>query len=150
MILHLGVIDLPYTKAPGRRASRSVTTGDVATFLENRYHVMEVFYLENEQPVADAVAESLQGAVESLLMGGPPTLDPFGGAASKIEDIMKQFVATGQIETVGIAGVPTQASIDRASGRRRSARFKRRRATGASVSFVDSGLYNTSMKAWID
>lgn len=166
MILHLGVIDLPYAppqsqrKAPKRPSKRprkararrvsNLSTGDVATFLEDRYHVLEVFSQQHDQDIANDVAGSVKGAVESLLMGAPASIDPFGAAASDIADRMKKFIATGEMEMLGFPGVPTQASIDRASGRRRSGRFKTRRATGKSVSFVDTGLFSSSLTAWID
>jgi hypothetical protein len=156
MRLHLGVADVPYTAPPPARRRRrrataqQVSTGDVATWLENRYHVMEVFYLEHEQDVGDDLAHSAAGAMQTILAGGPVTLNPFASAAANIEDRLKQFIATGEMERLGIPGVPTQASLDRASGKRRSARFKARRATGRSVSFIDSGLYQASIKAWVD
>ena len=143
--LHLGVVDLPYTRVGGG----TVTTGDVAGFLENRYHIMEIFVEQHASDiVAPALEVSLAGAITNLMAGAPPTNDPFGQASSKIEDGLKQFIATGEMERLGYPGVPTQASLDRASGKKRSGRFKRRRATGKSVSFVDTGLYVSSAKAW--
>jgi hypothetical protein len=152
--LHLGVIELPYNQAPFPRQKQTragtVTTGDVATWLEDRYHVMENFFLLHEVDIADDVAGSVKGTVESLLLGAPASLDPFGTATSKIEDRMKQFISQGEMDRLGYPGVPTQAALDRASGRRRSSRFKRKRATGKAISFYDSGLYQSSMKAWVD
>jgi hypothetical protein len=153
MILHLGVIDLPYQQLPSKRRKRStatVTTGDVAEFLENRYHIMEVFFHIHEADIASDVDNSAEGAIESILMGAPVSANPFASAASSIESRMKQFVATGEMDRLGYPGVPTQAAKDRASGKRRSPRFKRRRPTGAAVSFVATGLYNASETAWID
>lgn len=155
MKLHLGVIDIPYRLKPSphrrKAAGGTVTTGDVAGFLENRYHVMEVFFRENEASVATAIESGLQGAIDSLLMGAPLSVAPFGAATSQIEDALKQWIATGGMDRLGYPGVPTQAAIDRASGKKRSARFKRRRATNASpVSFVDTGLYQASIKSWVD
>jgi hypothetical protein len=158
-ILHLGVIDVPYATAPpaarrGRRrkvTASTVTTGDVATWLENRYHVMEIYYeTHKDDVVAPAIENALQGAIESVMMGAPPTLDPFGSATSEIEDRMKQFIVMGEMDTLGFPGVPTQAAKDRASGKKRSLRFKNRKATEAAVSFYDSGNYESSMKAWVD
>jgi hypothetical protein len=158
-VLHLGVIDLPYQIPPPKRRRRrisagQVTTGDVATWLENRYHIMEVFYEEHRDDiVGNAIDESLQGAIESVMLGAPPAIDPFGSATSKIEDGLKQFIVGGEMEKLGYPGVPTKAAQLRASGRRRGARFKTAQATGtgaAAVSFYDSGLYEGSIKAWVD
>jgi hypothetical protein len=131
-----------------------VTTGDVAEWLEAKYHIFEIFYMTHvDDIVAPAIDDSLQGAIESIMLGAPPTNNPFGTATSKIADGLKQFIATGEMETLGYPGVPTQAARDRAAGRRRGARFKTAAATGASkaaVSFVDSGLYEGSITAWVD
>jgi hypothetical protein len=143
-VLHLGVVDLPYV---GRRG---VTTGDVAGWLENRYHVLEHFMEVHHEEIAADLESSLAGALENVMAGAPLDAEAFATGASAIEDRMKSFVAEGEMESLGYPGVPTQASLDRASGKRRSARFKRRRATGKSVSFVDSGLYQSSLKAWVE
>lgn len=146
--LHLGVIDIPYSQAPRprqRRSASNVTTGDVATFLENRYHIMEVFYEEHaDDVIAPEMEKSVAGAITSLLAGAPVTLDPFGSAVSKIEDAFKQFLSTGEMERLGYPGVPTQAALRGVS--HRFAHPYARRA--ARVSFVDTGLYQDTFKAW--
>jgi len=143
-ILHLGVVDLPYVGRSG------VTTADVAGWLENKYHILEHFMEIHHEEIAADLESSLSGALESVIAGAPLDAEAFASAASSIEDRMKSFIAEGEMESLGYPGVPTQASIDRASGKKRSARFKRRRATGKSVSFVDSGLYQSSLKAWVE
>lgn len=153
MILNLGVIDQPYNRPPsrkGKRRSGTVTTGDVATFLEDKYHILENFYQLHQEEIADDLAGSLAGALESFMMGAPASLDPFGSATSQIDDRMKQFIATGEMDRLGYPGVPTQAARDRAAGKRRSSRFATRRATGQAVSFYDTGLYMASLKSWIE
>jgi hypothetical protein len=155
--LVLGVTDIPYVQKPSPRQRKirggTVTTGDVAGFLEDRYHVMEVFARENETKIAGYLEDGLRGSLESLLMGAPPSLDPFGSGTAKIEERFKNFLSLGEMDALGYPGVPTQAAINRASGKRRSARFKRRRGPAtnvAPVSFVDTGLFSSSFKAWID
>lgn len=154
MILNLGVVDLPYHRAPSRRrrpTAGTVTTGDVAGFLEDRYHVMEIFYEQNQPAIAAALESGLEGALESLIMGARPNIDPFGTGLSQIEDDFRKFITLGEMDRLGYPGVPTQAAKDRASGKRRSSRFKRRRATGDKpVSFYDTGAYVNSFKAWIE
>jgi hypothetical protein len=150
LTLHFGVVDLPYSArartARQRARAGTKTTGDVAEWLENRYHVMEVFYEEKAVEIEDDLSDGLQGAIESMLMGAPPQLAPFGSGIAKIEDRFKQFISTKEIERVGIAGVPTEAAL-----RGVSHRFKRpyvRRAPRPS--FIDTGLFVASFKAWID
>ena len=153
--LHLGVIDVPYVEAPSKRQRKAragtVTTGDVATWLENRYHVMEHFAQLHEQDIATDLASSLAGALESFMMGAPVSHDAFGSAASSIEDRMKNMIAMAELDALGYPGIPTQAAQDRASGKKRSSRFKRKRGTNSKpVSFYDTGLYFASLRSWID
>ena len=102
MKLILGVVDIPYTdsgKVPSAaamaraRASQKApkgggsaqTTGDVATILEAKYHVMETFYERHEEEVAAAMEGALAGELENILAGSPPRNDPYGSATSAIE-----------------------------------------------------------------
>jgi hypothetical protein len=154
-VLHLGVDDIPYVNAPSPGQNKvtagTVTTGDVAGWLEDKYHVMEIFALEHEADIAADLEHGLAGALESLLMGAPPSLDAFGAGTSRVEERMKEFISNGEMDALGYPGVPTQAAIDRAAGNKRSARMTRARKSNAkAVSFYDTGLYQSSMKAWVD
>jgi cytochrome P450 len=149
-ILHLGVIDVAYTFTPppakGRRrraVASTVSTGDVAGWLENRYHVLENFFQLHGEDVADDVAKSLKGAVESLMMGAPATIDPYGSATSEIESRMKMFLTDREMEKISYPGVPTQAAQRGVNHRLKVKRGPRR------PSFVDTGLYLSSLKAWV-
>jgi hypothetical protein len=148
-VLHLGVTDLPYVQSPSRRQRKTnastVTTGDVAGWLENRYHVMEVFSQEHMPDIAGDLENSLQGSLESLLLGAPPSLDPFGGATSKIEDRFRQFLSLGEMEKLGYPGVPTKASLKGVNNR-----MKNNQGTPGRPSFRDTGLYEASFQAWVD
>jgi hypothetical protein len=157
-ILHLGVVDYPYTyttlgdktksgRAKQRRKKagvRSVSTGDVAGFLERKYGIMQVFFDTKQEQIAKEMEESLAGALEDLLMGAPATRNPMEAASSKIETMMKEFISSGEVERVGIAGTPTEASLLRKAGRRR------RYGTRGLTSFIDTGQYENAMRAWID
>ena len=166
-ILHLGVIDLAYIepqpsgpqrKAPKRPPKRprakiakrwrakyvNLTTGDVAEILEAKYHIFENFYRIHENDVAADVEKSLQGAVESFLMGAPLTLDPFGTATSSIENRMKKFISDAEMEKIGYPGVPTQAALEGFNPR-----FKNPRTGVRRPSFIATGLFMASMTAWI-
>ena len=138
MTLHLGVVDFSYGDAPG------VTTGQVAQYLENKYGVMMAFYLRNEAFVAAQLEDSLAGALESVLMGAPPSNDAFGKATSAIKTKFDIFLSTGEAEQLGIAGVPTAAAL---KGVQTGTKSK----TGAPrPSFVDTGLYRSSFISWLD
>lgn len=151
MILHLGVTDIPYAGPPAADAGKrqkvpggTQTTGDVASFLEDKYHVMEVFFQGHDGDVAKALEESLAGSLESVLMGAPPSLDAFGKATGEVEALFRQFIDSQEIERLGIPGVPTQAALQGISHRRKSKRGPRR------PSFVDTGLFTANFIDWID
>lgn len=159
--LHLGVIEqvyqLPRKKKVGRArkgknarpkksgAARTITTGDVAEILEAKYHIMEIFYELNKKFVGDSLTKSLQGSLESVLMGGPPSADPFKAACSSIETRMKDFISKGEMEKIGYPGVPTQAALKGINHRLAHPYAK---ANKRRPSFIDYGLYQQSMKAW--
>jgi hypothetical protein len=147
-ILHLGVIDQPYVNSVG------TTTGDVAEILEDKYHVMEVFFELRRQDVAAALERSIQGALDQLDMNVPvENINPFSGASGEIEAAFRHFLDSKEIESLGIPGVPTQAALDGVSHRFKNPRYKKTKG-GKKVkraprpSFIDTGLYEASMKAW--
>jgi hypothetical protein len=148
-VLHLGVIEQSYNQARGPKAKRSnsnITTGDVAQFLEDEYHVMEVFANVHGQDMGDALAGSVAGALENLMMGAPVSNNIFGSAESAIHDQFQKFIDNKEMESLGIPGVPTEAAK-----RGVSHRFKRPYVRRASrPSFLDTGLYESSFKAWIE
>lgn len=153
MILHLGVIDLPYARAPSARQRRrgsggTQTTGDVAGWLEDRYHVMEVFFETHRDEIGGYLAEAYAGALETALMGGaaPGRMDPSSAAMTRIEDRFREFLSLREIEKMGIPGVPTGAAL-RGVNHRMKHPYARR---AARPSFVDTGLYQSSFRAWMD
>lgn len=135
MRLHLGVIELPYTNG-------SESTGDVAQYLEDKYHVMDVFAGSHIDEIADDMADSVAGVLESIMAGAPLTLDPFADAMGKTKDRFHQFLTTE--EMAGWPGVPTQAALDGRTSRRKNKIGPRR------PSFIDTGLYFSSFKAWVE
>ncbi len=151
--LHLGVIDIPYAQAPRKYQRRAgaggtQTTGDVAGWLETRYGVMEAFFKDKEDLIAADLEGSLAGALESVMMGGGNfnKLDATGAAMASIEDRFKKFLYLREVEQVGIPGVPTQAAQRGVNHRLKRPYAKR----DARPSFIDTGLYESSFKAWID
>jgi len=140
LTLHLGVVEQPYNDPEG------TTTGDVAEILEARYGVMQAFVNAHRADIANDLAEGVAGALETVLAGGPMSnTDPFAAGLAKVEQRFKDFLSSGEIEAWGVPGVPTEASI-----KRRSARFKAGKSDRPRPSFIDTGLYEASFKAWID
>jgi len=162
LTLHLGVFEFPYsTHVPesGRRvvhrlrAGGSIethtaapagaeTTADIASILEEKYHVIEIFYQQNAQAIADMVAESMAGSLETLMMGQVPR-DPMLGAMSAIEKLFKNFILSGEMEKLGYLGVPTQAALDGVNHALKLKKGPRR------PSFKDTGLYMSAFHAWM-
>lgn len=149
--LHLGVADVPYGPPPSKGKkkppkSTGITTGDVAEILEAKYHVMRIFFEMHDEEVINYLGDGLKDALEALFSGAPISLDPFGEGCSKIEDRFKQFLSQREMERLGYPGVPTKAAIKGVNHRFRhpyaSANMRR-------PSFIDTGQYQASFKAWV-
>jgi hypothetical protein len=139
LTLHLGVVVQPYRNG-------GLTTGDVAEILEAKYGVMEAFYKAHGQDIADALTDSLKGALESLMMG--QRTDPFGTAMGDIKREFSHFILSKEgVEHVGIPGVPTAAALAGVSHRLRHPYAK---SNPRRPSFRDTGLYESSFLAWAD
>lgn len=158
MKLHLGVVDIPYgdaSKKGAAKSDRSITTGDVAEILEDNYGIMEYFYNIHKNEIDEWILDSFENAIESIDAGGNLSFDAFGRAAQKIQARFDDFLSNKEMDGL-IPGVPTQASLDNVSHR-----FKKRVATrkrpkkkkvkaGPRPSFIDTGLYQNTFRAWID
>jgi hypothetical protein len=163
--LNLGVIDVPYDDREPRKSSRppkrgkagkgakatkakkssnTSTTVDVATILEDKYGVMGVFYDQNRDLIAGAIMHGLEGALEDLYAGAT-VHNPFSGVDQEISEGFRVWLMSGEIETMGVEGVPTQAAIER-----RSLRFKSRKGPEQRPSFIDTGTYELSFRAWVE
>lgn len=138
LTLHLGVIDEPYAGEAG------TTTHNVAVFLEAKYAVMGTFAQLHAQDIGELFAIGMAETIEALAMGAPPTLSPTGQAASETEQLFRTYLTNEEITEAGVAGVPTAAAQEG-----RSSRFKKRKGS-RRPSFVDTGLYRKSFKAWVD
>lgn len=164
LILNLGVIDVPYANeaqtkkvakprkgkankpVKQKTASGTQTTGDVAEILEAKYGIMDAFAFAQLPDIAKDLEESIAGALETLMMGGAPSANPFASAESAITARFKQFLATGAIEHMGIEGVPTQAAMKGVNHRLKHPYAK---SNPRRESFVDTGAYSAHFLAWI-
>lgn len=169
--LHLGVVDVGYSDAPiaparaksnkatlrrlnsknppqaPRTGSNSFkTTGDVAEILEAKYHVMQIFFNLHQDFIVGELEASLEGALQNLSLGAPRSISISAEAESAIENQFRQFLALREMDGLGYPGVPTKASL-----RGVSHRFAHPYARRASrPSFIDTGLYQASFRAWMD
>lgn len=142
---------MPYANAPrpadSKAASGSQTTGDVAEWLENKYHIMEIFATVHSNDIAKELENSVAGALESLMMGAPPRDDAFASAASKIKTGFQTFLLSGEMEHLGYPGVPTGAALKGIDHRLKHPYAK---SNSRRVSFSDTGLYETSSRVWVE
>lgn len=150
--INLGVIDLPYShtsnlgktkKGKRKGRARASTTGDVAEILEAKYGVLAFFWDEHHEDIMAAMEQGLQGAFESMLQGAPVSRDPFAAGAAEVEEIFQHFLDAKEMDGK-VMGVPTKASLMGTSHR-----FKRKRGS-VRPSFIDTGLYESSFKCWVE
>jgi hypothetical protein len=159
-ILHLGVTVMPYSgafvpapkkprSARGERAfhagyGKGQTTGDIAQILESKYHIMRSFYFLHSDVVAASLTKSIHGSIKNILAGGPPNIQPAAEGIQKIQSAFKHSLSLREYD--GMPGVPTKAAMLGVSHR-----FKRpNQRRPERPSFIDTGLYQASFKAWVD
>lgn len=136
--LHFGVLVQPYR-------TRGLSTGDVAGFLESKYGIMQAFFRVHGDKVADALVNSMAGALESMFMG--QAVDPYLGGTQEIQQMFRDFISSKEAERVGIPGTPTKAAIRGVNHRLRHPYSRR---NPRRPSFRDTGLYMNSFRAWVD
>ena len=143
-VLHLGVVDLAYSDVGVGGAE---TTGAVAQILESRYHILEIFAEEHIGDLADDLADSYAGAIDTMIQTGLPPPDPAASAMSRITERMHDWITDGEMEKLGYPGVPTQAALDGVNHRLAHPHAK---DNPRRVSFRDSGLYEVSLVAFFE
>lgn len=162
MKLVLGVIDVPYAAAAPAAVKRALrwrhgkrpwqhlggftTTGDVAEILEARYSIMGTFYELHGDEIAGTMEDVIAGKFENLLMGAPYSGQIFEeGDLSSVEQSFRKFLDDEGMDGRA-AGVPTAAALAGVNHR-----LKHPYAKGNSPrsSFIDSGLYQDSVRVWV-
>jgi hypothetical protein len=139
MKVQLGVLDQMY------RTGES--TGDVAKILEGHYGIMAIFAAQQSTQIANSLAVSLADATEAI-MSGAPMANPY--AEGTIQEAFRKFLDQNG------TGIITKASKQGVSGR-----FKDQNNTEGKrgpmndsgqvrPSFIDTGLYQNSFRAWIE
>lgn len=172
-ILHLGVVDINYSEVSSPKAkkapkptksgkprklkarknpksevgAKAMTTGDVAAILEQKYHIMEIFAHEEKDTIERAIGEAYGDMIDASLRGHPIPPDLFAGACSTIDTKFKTFLDQGAMEKLGYPGVPTAAAL---AGVNHRLKHPYAKANPARRSFVDTGLYRSSFKSWMD
>lgn len=143
--LHLGVVDVGYTGEQG-----STTTGDVAQFLEDRYHIMRTFLEINEGFIARELVNQAAGAIESIAQGRriSPNWKP---AMGKVEQRFREFLDAGVMQRAFTSrgqAVPEALDI-KAAAAGVNHRKKNPNTDKPRTPFIDTGLYQASFRAWV-
>jgi hypothetical protein len=154
LILNLGVLDVAYiTDTNSSEYNAHITTGTVAQELEQRYGVMNFFYYMRQKEINNYVITSLNQALNSIILGRPAS-NLFARAETLIQDDFKQFLTLQSLD-YQVRGVPTGAALRGVSHRFKMNKNNRRSRSGKVYkqgvprpSFVDTGLYRASFKAW--
>jgi hypothetical protein len=108
---------------------------------------MEIFFNLHQDFIVGELKDSLQGALGNLMMGAPAQSTSFSAeATSAIENDFRMFLSLREMDDINYPGVPTRAAL-----RGVSHRFAHPYARRASrPSFVDTGLFMASFRAWMD
>lgn len=140
LTIHLGVVDVPY--AGGK------TTGDVAQILEDKYHIMEVFYESlGRDVVQKAIDNSIDKALINLVMGKPTNLsDGFASFTTEMDQAFKHFLSQQEMDGV-VGGVPTQAALNGVNHRLKHPYAK---SNPERPSFIDTGTYESHYTTWVE
>jgi hypothetical protein len=143
LTLHLGVMVVSYRTATKKVGA--LTTGDVAQILESKYGILAAYARVHGKDIADALAGSMRTALEAKIMGAP-SVDPFGSGTQKIQQGMKDFILTKEVEKVGLPGVPTQAALNGVNHRLKHPYAKK---NSRRPSFRDTGTMVGAYRAWV-
>jgi hypothetical protein len=133
--LHLGFEPTPY---PG-----GDTADKIARILEAEYGIVQHFLTLHKDTISELIHQALADSLET----GEIEL-------TSVEKLFHQFLDSGEIERLGIPGTPTEASKKKTKvgthirrGKWVSGYTRRQRAR---ASFVKTGTYRDSFRAWIE
>jgi hypothetical protein len=125
--------------------SGTADTVDVARILEAKYGLYTAFYTKHKNQIQAELISSIEGTLENLYAGAPAPDDPFASASKRIEALFRTFLATAEIEQMGIDGVPTQAALDGVTHRTKKKTYGERRP-----SFIDTGTMELAFRSWLE
>jgi hypothetical protein len=162
--VELGFINTPYTditihrpmtaareesRRPRRRHFRkTMTAEDIGAILEDKYHILDVFWKLHQKDVLAVLRETILSRIKRMLTGRSTISDrTFTGVAKPafkdIEKAFRNFLDKKEMDALGIPGVPTKASLIGTTG----GKFKTLRP--GRPSFVATGIYRASFRVWI-
>lgn len=139
IVLHLGVVDVAYTEQ-----GKPTTTGDVAEILEQKYSVMQTFVDLHEDDIADAIAFKMAGLLESAVKGDPVNVKNL--EFPQVDTMFRDYLDAGEWEQQK-GNMPTMAAV---KGVKRSKKQPFKKTNKTRPSFIDTGLYQSSFRSWVD
>lgn len=160
MKLHLGVIDVP-------EPYESKTTGTVGEELEKNYGLFSAFYEYRKNEIADLIANDAAIGIERMLKGENVTVaNTFAVSGEEITDKMHSFITSKDAEKhanpVFPLIVPTLSAQEGLSYRFEKGVTAKRYVKGKlgkgktvtkrapRPSFIYSGVFEASLKGWIE
>jgi hypothetical protein len=142
--LFLGVENLAYSDPDVKGVT---TTGEVADILEKKYNVMDVFFELYGKKIADDIAKSMIDDMDALMHGEMVSTVPMAGAMQKIEHSFRNYLDADEWQqTTGQAIAAAQNGV---SHRFKSVRGVAAKQRGPRPAFIDTGLYQSSFRAWV-
>ncbi|MCM2493307.1 hypothetical protein ACVCIH_17675 [Burkholderia glumae] len=140
--LYLGVVDVAYTSED---AKPGTTTGDVATFIEDEYHVMRVFLEMYEEQIGELLANEVAGEIESLAQGKPVAKLSLDLSTGRIGELFRDFLDAREWKQA--SGQAIAAAEDGVNHRKKKPYAS---SNPARAEFIDTGLYQASFRAWVE
>ena len=120
------------------------TTGQVATDIEKKYGVTEVFYKLEEDNIGTSFEDSFKTALENAMSYLPFNAGLETKETDLIEKRFRRSLSTRRFDGL-IPGVPTRSSL------RGISHLRRKPMSGTPrSSFINTGLYQHSFKAWME
>lgn len=142
--IHFGVLVVPYKDEKGK--PELTTTGEVATKLEYRYNVMQVFFDKYQNEISEIVMFEMLAVFENVALG-MPIENAYMINLSKVDTLFNQYLDKDEWQT--ITGRTIKAA-QAGHSKRFKDRFNEKGLRGPRPAFIDSGLYEDSFKAWIE
>ena len=122
------------------------TTTDVQKELEDRYKIVETFFEMNEDYIVGLVEDMLSEDIETVMSSEEPSTEGLSfKETDKIETRFRRALSSEEFNGV-IPGVPTRTARQGVSHLRRHPYAAR----SARPSFIDTGLYQRSFRAWVE
>jgi hypothetical protein len=151
--LCLGVVDVAYTED-----GESTTTGEVAGYLEDEYHVMRTFLELHEDEIGEFLADAMAGEIESLAQGKPVIPLAAHDVTTQLGDrVIEGQSVNGRIEEAfrdyldarewkQVSGQTVDAAEQGVNHRKKHPYSSKNKAR---AEFQDTGLYSASFRAWL-